>query len=118
MTKIAHMANPPSVIHTVHTIDQITTSIKAPETDANSITSEVSVSSEITQHQLTGSHVVLTVHYKHPLSRETQNLRHTPIQKEGSNHKAHSWQEEVQLSDKYSAYNDDFTGMFTKVEAT
>lgn len=48
---------------------------------------------------------------------QTKISRNTAVQKEKSNQYDHNWKVEVQLSDMYSAYSDNFIKILTQFEA-
>lgn len=56
---------------------------------------------------------VLAVHYKATEIEETQMFRRNIVQNDDSRKHKQSWRDEVKVSDKYSAYRNDFIEMLT-----
>lgn len=61
--KMAHTANPPSVIHAVDAVDQYVATVRIFEAGGNYVASKESASSKFTQHH-SGSHDFSAVHSK------------------------------------------------------
>lgn len=60
---------------------------------------------------------ISAVHYRPASRKRFQMLYHASVQNDGSSRLAQNWWDEVHLSDKYSAYDDEFICMPTELQS-